>query len=55
MVVNSALRIKQKGMRAQNCELKPELMEINIQQINICLYQLRTGSNAVNWIVHTEY
>lgn len=41
MAFNSAPHSKHKGMRTLYCEPKPELMEINIQQINICLHQLR--------------
>lgn len=48
MVVTSALHIKYKGKRSLHWELKPDLMEINIHLINICLHQLRTGSSAVN-------
>lgn len=48
VVVNSALPIKHRGKRSLHWELEPDLIEINIQLIHICLHGLRTGSRAVN-------
>lgn len=47
--------IKCKGLGALQCKPGTELMEITIQQINICLLQVRISTSTINQTVQPEY
>lgn len=47
--------IKCKGMGALQRKPGTELMEITIQQINICLLQVRISTNTINQAAQPEY